>query len=958
MSGVPLRAVLLASALAMSAPAARAADPVPSPDLAAEADLHFERALEAYRRKDWFAALEHLHQSQRLAPNKAVVFNLARTYERVDRFDTAFRYYADYLEVADDPATRQVAEEAIARLSPSLALVRVESDPPGATIYVDREDLGAVGRTPRTLALTPGDHTVLVRRAGAKPAEAAVTAVVGETAAVAVPLTPILGTVRLSLDADGDVAATVEGDGGELLGTLPLDVQLPPGARVLTVRRPGFRPLTVPVEVLADQVVARAVTLAPLTGSVVVDALERGARIEVDGVVAGFTPAVLDVPVGQHEVVVSLPGFRPYKQTVDVVADGTAAVAATLRSQVEVAAASRARETVEEAPASVSVISAAEIRAFGYQSLYEALSATRGIFPSDDRTYQSFGVRGYGRPGDYGNRNLVTLDGHTLNDDQLGASFVGTDHSADLGDVAQIEVVRGPGSALYGSNAFLGVINVVTKGEEATDGPHALVTASSSRSVRARAGVGWGGAKAGGWVSVAGLAGQGDDLRLPALAAPSGPLDDGVSRDADGTSTVNASAKAWAGAWTVQGWFTGRRKEIATGAFGTLPGDDRNRADDLRGFGEVRFEPVLSDKVRLSARTWVDGTGYRGTFVYEDGTVLSDGWRGVWAGVEPRVIADLTPWLTLTTGAEARGSLVARLTGDVDGVRVLDETPRQQVFAGYLVLDLRGGRWIRATIGGRYDHFTLGGFGGSFNPRTSVVLTPTEDDVIKLVVGTAFRAPSPYELFYNDGGVTQIQATDLTPERILTSELEYTHRFGEVTSLTVSAWYNELTRLVTLEDGEDGLLVFDNSDGRVRAVGGEWEVRRDWRAGWMVAAQQSWQVARAGSLLTGEQVTNVPLQRASLAVAAPVVPTLATLASRFVVGTPRRAWDDSLTPWEVQWDITLTGQIPGLPLSWGLGVRNLLDWKGGSPAGLDVPQPVVPLPGRSVFATLRVGKGS
>ena len=64
--------------------------------------------------------------------------------------------------------------------------------------------------------------------------------------------------------------------------------------------------------------------------------------------------------------------------------------------------------------ASVSVITRDEIRAFGYQSVVEALSGQRGVYPTDDLSYSSIGVRGYARAGDYGNRVLVTMDGHTL----------------------------------------------------------------------------------------------------------------------------------------------------------------------------------------------------------------------------------------------------------------------------------------------------------------------------------------------------------------------------------------------------------------------------------------------------------------------------------------------------------------------------------------------------------------
>ncbi len=68
-----------------------------------------------------------------------------------------------------------------------------------------------------------------------------------------------------------------------------------------------------------------------------------------------------------------------------------------------------------------------------------------------------------GGSGGYGNRVLVLVDGQPMNDDWLGSSYVGYDARVGLEDVERIEVVRGPGSVLYGTNAFSGVINLVTR---------------------------------------------------------------------------------------------------------------------------------------------------------------------------------------------------------------------------------------------------------------------------------------------------------------------------------------------------------------------------------------------------------------------------------------------------------------------------------------------------------------
>ncbi|MFO0630100.1 MAG: TonB-dependent receptor plug domain-containing protein [Polyangiales bacterium] len=154
---------------------------------------------------------------------------------------------------------------------------------------------------------------------------------------------------------------------------------------------------------------------------------------------------MLDLPVGRRRVRVSLEGYRAVEEEVEVGTTAQRTVEAQLRTVEEVSAASRATENVDDAPGSVSIVSGQELRAMGYPTIAEALRGVRGIYLSDDRLYPSVGFRGFGRPGDYGNRVLVLVDGHPTNDNWINSSYVSYDARTDLDDVERIEVVRGPG---------------------------------------------------------------------------------------------------------------------------------------------------------------------------------------------------------------------------------------------------------------------------------------------------------------------------------------------------------------------------------------------------------------------------------------------------------------------------------------------------------------------------------
>lgn len=915
-------------------------------DLAAEADLQFEIAIERYKAGDFRGALERLLASNRLAPNRNVVFNIARTYESMGRYPEAWRHYAEFAAAEPDPERRRAAEAGMARLAPQVALIEVRSEPPGATVYVDRRDLGARGRTPLALAVEPGARRVIVDLDGHVSAEREVSATLGNRLTVESALPPRVGQVSVSGSPARLTVSRVDASGKEHpLGDAPGEIRAPLGSQLLRFSAPGHLPYEQRVEVLEDQPVSVRVALAQRTGKLVVDAAESGALVEVDGVARGFTPAVLDVPLGDHAVTISMSGFESYEAPVQISESATVRVSATLRSLQEVTAASRTTEAAEAAPASVSIIPRQELRAFGYQSVYEALAATRGVYQTDDLTYRSLGIRGFARPGDYGNRLLVTHDGHTLNDDQLGGSYTAEDLSVDLGDVERIELVRGAGSALYGTNAFLGVINVVNRGNDAVPRPHVSVSAGEDRALRARVGGGVGDGRAGMWVSAAGMTAQGADFEFPEISP-----DPVVG--ADGTRAYTLQAKGWFGDLTAQAYVNGRSKRVPSGAFDTLLGDPRTEVEDLRGYGEIRYNPRLGQVGQLFARAYVDGYRYQGTFPYADG-VVSDGWSGAWIGAEPRVVLEPLPWLRATVGAEVRAALLGHLSSEQDGAASLDVDAKQSVFSGYAVIGARADKWLSAEIGGRYDHFTLGGFGGSFNPRGSLILKPSPDDTIKLLGGTAFRAPSPYELFYNDGGITQVQATGLGPERIATAELEYTHRFGEVVSVVVDGWFNQLSQIIeTAPVGGSDVFAYTNVAEATRAVGGEVEIRRDWRRGWMIAAQYGVQSTATPGPFEGDRLDNSPSHLASIKAAAPISTTGATLATRAMLGSPRAGRDGVTTDWALNWDVTITGDLPQVPVGYSFGVRNLLDWRSAHPGGLDLRQTTVPQPGRTLFAQL------
>lgn len=147
----------------------------------------------------------------------------------------------------------------------------------------------------------------------------------------------------------------------------------------------------------------------------------------------------------------------------DELIDGFGAEELLFEEVPSVFGASKYEQKVTEAPARISVVTADEIRRFGYRTFSEILGSLPGFSTSNDRNYSYTGVRGFGIPGDYDTRLLQLVDGHRINDNLYGSLF--SDHSfpVDLHMIDRIEVIRGPSSSLYGSGAFFAVVNVITK---------------------------------------------------------------------------------------------------------------------------------------------------------------------------------------------------------------------------------------------------------------------------------------------------------------------------------------------------------------------------------------------------------------------------------------------------------------------------------------------------------------
>lgn len=941
-------------------------------DVADEADVEFRLGAERYEARDFAHALAHFLASNRLARNRNVLFNIARSYEQLREFPEAHRYYSRALEGETDAGASERIREALARISPRVAILRVVTDPPGARLYLDRKDLGERGSTPQTMALPAAKYRVIAELDGFEDSVSDLTEVViGRERAVSLKLRRIEGTISVIGASGGSIRLDADNAGESCVG--PCNLKTTPGPHTVILSKPGFRTVRTPVLVEADKTSTLQLELVPETGSLVVNSDERGATIDIDGATQGFTPAILAVAVGEHRVRIDLHGFRPVERRVLIHANQQTQLSVDLLSSDSIEAASRISESVDEAPASVSLVSAQELRAMRYPTLAEALRGTRGIFLSDDRGYQSLGIRGFSRPGSYGNRVLITLDGVPLNDDWVWSSYVGSDLRTDLEDIDRIEVVRGPGSVVYGTSAFSGVVNLVTRSKEVSTGRELGLSVASDGLARARARLTQHfGPSSGWWASVSAGKSAGRDFFFPDYVQDGPSSVAGHARGVDGANMETLAGKAWWRDLSLSWSLHRHDKRLPTGEFETLLGDGRTHQADTRGFVELRFEPPLGRYVTSLTRVHVNYYGYRANFARspQDGGLEWNRYDSAWVGAEQRFVVTPNDRLSASLGGEVQDHPGARQRGSTEiHPYNLDDTRHFVLGAVYGSVDVRPFDALKISAGGRFDYYST--FGSSFNPRLALILHPYAGGNVKVLAGKAFRAPSVYELWYS--AVGQIGNASLRPENIYSTEIEWSHRFSLATTATAAAFMNYIENLISLGDVQDmpGTVQNINTTTPVGTLGGELELRRDWKDGWMAAA--SYSVQRTvylasdtfGSLVRLKrssdfrEVPNSPTQLASVRGAVPILSRALTLMTRLSVEQGRYDRIDSSAADQPQghtatallWDFVFTGTEARWGLNYSLGIYNAFDSQVHYPVSAEFRERTIPITGRSLLAS-------
>ena len=618
-----------------------------------------------------------------------------------------------------------------------------------------------------------------------------------------------------------------------------------------------------------------------------------------------------------------------------------------------VQAAALHQQTLEEAPANVSVITRTDILKYGYRTLGEALNSVRGFYSTSDRIYHYMGVSGISLPGDFNTRFLVMINGHSMVEHVYDSSnFFGQDFGLDMDLVERIEIIRGSGAALYGSNAMLATINVITRSPVDAGGLRVSTETGSfgEKKIQMSDSV-YLGKGANLLISGSLFDNAGQTLFVPQFDSP--VTSSGITAHNDGEEGYHTFANLVWGDWSFTAYFNTRRQQAPVNwASNTVFDDGGSHVRDGRNFVEAAHSQDIGSTGKLTYRFYYDDYRYDDRFDYyipggvEDQRSTA---RNEWMGSETTYSHPLTRFGNLLFGLqgewEFRNLQTENNVSPVPAQVVRFNVPDRTVAAFTQQEWQLSKRW-KVDAGLRFDRSHS--YGNSLSPRLALVYQRSPTSVYKAVYGAPYRNPSAYEKFFNDGE-TVVSNPGLHAEHAHTFELSGEHKLGRRWTAIVDLYQYRIGSLIEEvfpgDDGYQSAVGQYQNEEHVRATGVELEISGKLPHELELLASSCFQRTIDTE---GDPLPNSPRTLAKLRLGMP------TLAHRAFLSSSAEYMSDRATnagnqvqPVFLQ-DLTLSTRKP-LTLGFDLeaGIRNVWNRQVEDPVGLTVD--TLLQDGRSVF---------
>jgi outer membrane receptor for ferrienterochelin and colicins len=551
---------------------------------------------------------------------------------------------------------------------------------------------------------------------------------------------------------------------------------------------------------------------------------------------------------------------------------------------VTVTSASKHEQEISQAPAFVTVITDKMIEAFNYHSVADALRSVPGMWITSDRYLFQLGIRGVAVDGDWNSRILLLLNGHALNEQWCGTANLDELLGIDMSNVKRIEVVKGPGSSLYGSNAFFGVINVITKDAESAEGPR-LVTRFTDQVDRTDGNFSFGRKFSddfkvllSGTISNA----RGDRLFFPEyrdleeserLALEENGysqyflsldnLTGGYTRDTDFLKSYSLFLNLHYKDFSLLSKLSDRNKGIPSGYYGSVFNTDKNRTGERFNFLELKYQKPFYDKHKFMGRLYYDDYYYADWILYDyfsdpelgyenppylPGPIWMDKGTDKFWGTELQFDLHFASNQRLIWGGEFQDHKVEQHSGETDKsekkiesdvIPLKDRRTAESIFNLYAQNEYHPIKELNLVLGLHYNKSTLNQ--GRVTPKLGLILSPEEKTIFKLLYSQGFRAPTIYERTFDDASYF-IGNDKLVPEEIKSYEFVF-EKYMPWARIVTSFYLNEAKKIISQEtvdssdpahpDGsyEEEVFQYQNVE-KLEAKGVEFSIERSLNQRW------------------------------------------------------------------------------------------------------------------------------
>ncbi|MCH8493917.1 MAG: TonB-dependent receptor [Idiomarina sp.] len=524
----------------------------------------------------------------------------------------------------------------------------------------------------------------------------------------------------------------------------------------------------------------------------------------------------------------------------------------TAPSRVEVSTSARYTQNAGQSAQVTYIVTDEEIRRFSLRSMEDILSFFPGLYISSDSSYGYLTARGIGRPGDYNARLLFLVDGTRINDNLYDAGMIGSNFYIAPELIERVEYSPGSGSALYGNNAFLGVVNIITKRGNKMQGGQMALTANDLRQrelsisygVRHESGHE-------GWLSLS--HNQRDNISFPDIDTPPLLLEQ-TSLNQDTNHKLAASYRYRRLQLQLAGVSRTRQEPM-------LLAEDPSRSDLLRTKNENYFISLqhghtLNEQTELY--THLSTNGFHLTtftpFVFPTGEIRQYHFdvTGKWTNLDLRLSYTPASRHHLLFGIDGQHDHHQSYDFNIDGVIPVIGVSSDNSRAGlYLQHDWQLTEHHKLTSGFRYDHTKQNV--RELSPKLGWVWQITNQQSFRLSYGTAFRAPNEYELQTN----LFFELEEPDSELISTLEANWQAQLNNGWSVGTTVYQSRLRNLITAFSMQDALTPFFN-DRSVAAVGIETTASKNWQQGARLQLSASVQRARYDN--DSSTLTNSPDQ--------------------------------------------------------------------------------------------------